>query len=583
MDNPFYNIGSGLVEIEASSVSTDTLYCDDITSISGIINLNSSTLSNINKIHCHTLSNVNTYTQGNAYTYNVVSSTTTTSNLNITNGLVNFTTPAGGSPYINFIESGFNDRFGILTNFAGTGDQNKFSITSSSSGNAPTIEDAKLTILQGGNVGIGTSTPTTKLDVVGSITVSSNVHGSNLSTSNLILYRGNAILESDAKIDYKKWIKNGPSSSGDGNNWLFDFGIGIIGGIIGGGFSIFGKTLFDGFGKIGPDLLNGIKDLFNDLDGSDDNTDASDPANNVRVHWNNIIYKPLYQNNGDERVGFGSNIYVKNTSKIYGIGSSELVKIDGGRYKRIDTNLVTNKLWYDFETKTMYLDVIYSSNIYSSNIESSNALIQNISASTLSCPVIATSNIEAYNVWSYDTMYASYINSSNIASSNIYSSNLDTRVFNAINASLCNLSAYSIISSNITSSNIFASNVDTRSILTSNVSANLILTNNIETTSANVQQTLFSDNAVIKTVSGTTYIKSGEFYLSPTGLRKNIGLGTPIINVAGEYVGKISVNQIKDFSSLKIEQLMDGKCQVQSVAEPDFDFVLFNPFADIRW
>jgi hypothetical protein len=72
-----------------------------------------------------------------------------------------------GLAYINFRENGFNDRFGILTSMSGFGNANTISITANGSGSIPAIADAKLTIQQGGNVGIGTTAPLAKLKVDG--------------------------------------------------------------------------------------------------------------------------------------------------------------------------------------------------------------------------------------------------------------------------------------------------------------------------------------------------------------------------------------------------------------------------------
>lgn len=71
--------------------------------------------------------------------------------------------------FINFKEKGSNDTFSIYNDFSGTGNNNRFMILSSSTNAAPAERDAKLTIEQGGDVGIGTNTPSEKLDVNGNI------------------------------------------------------------------------------------------------------------------------------------------------------------------------------------------------------------------------------------------------------------------------------------------------------------------------------------------------------------------------------------------------------------------------------
>jgi hypothetical protein len=53
-----------------------------------------------------------------------------------------------------------------------------------------------------------------------------------------------------------------------------------------------------------------IDDLKNRV-GNNEIDDTYDPdqaeSENLKVHWNNIIYKPIYQNIGKEEVGFKSN------------------------------------------------------------------------------------------------------------------------------------------------------------------------------------------------------------------------------------------------------------------------------------
>jgi hypothetical protein len=98
---------------------------------------------------------------------------------------------ATATTYINFIETGSNDRCGILTEFAGTGNGNRISITTSSSGSVPTSNDARLTVVQGGNVGIGTLTPTTKLDVNGTINATAYQGTTITNISNMALFGSN--------------------------------------------------------------------------------------------------------------------------------------------------------------------------------------------------------------------------------------------------------------------------------------------------------------------------------------------------------------------------------------------------------
>jgi hypothetical protein len=93
--------------------------------------------------------------------------------------------------YINFIETGFNDRCGILTEFAGVGNTNRISITTNVSGSVPTSNDARLTVVQDGNVGIGTLAPTTRLDVNGTINATAYQGTTITNLSNMALFGSN--------------------------------------------------------------------------------------------------------------------------------------------------------------------------------------------------------------------------------------------------------------------------------------------------------------------------------------------------------------------------------------------------------
>ena len=70
--------------------------------------------------------------------------------------------------FIKFQETGYNDTFGIYCDFSGTGDSNRFMITSNNTGADPQEGNHKFLIEQdSGYVGIGSAAPGVKLDVVG--------------------------------------------------------------------------------------------------------------------------------------------------------------------------------------------------------------------------------------------------------------------------------------------------------------------------------------------------------------------------------------------------------------------------------
>jgi fibronectin-binding autotransporter adhesin len=79
--------------------------------------------------------------------------------------------------FIKFKETNFNDSFGIGCDFSGTGDSNRLMITASTTNADPAEADARLTILQGGNVGIGVTNPSYKLHIKDGTTYLEGVGG----------------------------------------------------------------------------------------------------------------------------------------------------------------------------------------------------------------------------------------------------------------------------------------------------------------------------------------------------------------------------------------------------------------------
>lgn len=368
-----YNVGSGLISVNATSVTTETLTTDDVNSQSGIINFNTSSFSNVQNVYVHN---------------NVISANITSlSNSHI--ALSNSHTSLSNSHM-----QLSNDYVSYSNTFLKVSGSNLYTLS---------------------NLCLGTSTNATQ-----QLTLTGNIQVSNLYTSNLIVYRNSNVLDTDGKIDYNTWIKGGP---------IQDDGTGVI---------IIPIPVF-------TTINNNVN--VNTGGNGDENYDASTQSNPIYVHWNSLIYKPVYNNINDERIGFGSNIYIENKSKIYGINKLELLKYDGGKYRRIASSLVSDDLWYDFNNKTMYLNTIYSSNINTSNIITSN---------------INTSNLLSSNITT--VQFAS----SNITSSNINASNISTATFNATNSFCSNLTASNVFSSNIVNFNLWTSNVSSSNVASCN-------------------------------------------------------------------------------------------------------------------
>jgi|GEM_PF-6764068 len=98
--------------------------------------------------------------------------------LSIDNGsmLLQDMAPAGTSgPYIKFKEGGYNDVGGIFFQASGSGNSNQLRFTVGAANEDPPAQTQAMVINQGGNVGVGTTSPAQKLDVVGNAAFSGNV------------------------------------------------------------------------------------------------------------------------------------------------------------------------------------------------------------------------------------------------------------------------------------------------------------------------------------------------------------------------------------------------------------------------
>lgn len=442
----FYNLGSGLTDIAATSVQTDTLVCDDINSQSGIINLNFSSLSNVQ----------NVYANGNVFATNI----TTLSNA------------------VNVLSNTFIEYSNVQWKF----------------------NNSNVYLLQSSNVCIGTSNATQQLTLTGGI------QASNLHTSNLIVYRGSNVLDTDGKIDFT-WIKNSPPFSIKEDNTLELTALSIASGAAAtaaAALAIAGRNLFDPVGRVGPDLLDNLKDLTGDIPDANEETEP-DADSNVSPHWNAITWKPLYYNPYKLDVGFSSNVFFNRNSAICTINpTTDYTKLMLGKYKYLNAPYFSSNVIIDLANLSMTMCNITASNINtfrttSTNLTSTNATISSMTASSIfssnaTIPNLITSNLSLSN------LSVPFITSSNMLTSNLTSSQLITA---------CNIQAWNIQSSNVSSSNIFASNLDTRtttSIIaqTSNMTACNVACSNVNASNINtnflMSKTFQSENAFIDTL-----------------------------------------------------------------------------------
>lgn len=252
----------------------------------------------------------------------------------------------------------------------------------------------------------------------------SNVVGvSNLATSNINLVtlqrNGSNVIGTDAKIDYNTWIKNGPQFSNDNTLAIAGLTLGALG-IVGAAGQILSST---GAGQV---LLDDLKNRVgnNEIDDTYDPDQAE--SENLKTHWNNVIFKPIYQNIGKKEIGIGSNLYIARNCSIYSIDPNNLIDYDSGRTRRINTASTGLTTIFDGVTSTLVSKYILCS---------CNVSIGSI----LTAPTILTSNITTSN-----------ITSSNASFSNCYASNANAQNFFSSNAS-----AEKFLSSSIQVGNFF--------------------------------------------------------------------------------------------------------------------------------
>lgn len=260
--------------------------------------------------------------------------------------------------------------------------------------------------LQNSNVAYGTSNVVFSGIQVNASNVSilkDNLQGklfdcSNINANGLVKVFNSNLVDTDKRIDYQKWIKNGPVYNQDDSMAIAGIVLGSLGILSSlGGVLLtqngMGSRLYDDINdKLGGDSLESDYDPF-----------ASD--SNLLVHWNAITYPPIYTNKGLTDVGFSSNTYHSSKSKLVKLLYSSYIDTDGGRIRRMNTGPGRTKTIFDFETENLFCETVQTtSNIQSSNVYSSNVYVSremtacNISASN----AIVLSNLQAPYMVGYE-------------------------------------------------------------------------------------------------------------------------------------------------------------------------------------
>lgn len=335
-----YVAGTGLVDIDASSVRTLTLQTDSLGSESGVLDCTYNSLRNvtdINGVNVSTTSNV-------AYT---------TSNTVATHSNVLF-------PQVSYAS--------ITATHSSNVFHSSFSVASTSTSN-----------LRGNFVSPGITC--SNLDI----------------TQGVIRIGGSNFVGIDKKVDYNTWIKGGPVFNSNDDTLAI---AGLTVGAAGLASALAGQLLSQ-TGQIGPSIASDIAQRLGE-EALEENYDPDESDSNIKVHWNSITYKPFHQNPGFLDIGFGSNVYVNSNASLYSIRSSDLSKIDGGRFKRIAGTPSVRKVIDFAERKFFGTDFSACNFSASNNVTSSDFLGQTATITN----TLATSNLQATNVFATSSIQA---------------------------------------------------------------------------------------------------------------------------------------------------------------------------------
>lgn len=318
----FYNFGSGLTDISATQVKSDFIITDNINSISGLLEMNNSDLVNVNLINGHDL---------DVFNQKIIFS----SNLVISTSNVAHTTSNTSHNTSNFIYTAFD-----------TGETY--------------VQSLKNRI-------IAPNLYTNQL-----------VQCSNLEVYNtLIRVNGSNLVDVDRRIDYKKWIKNGPVFKED--NTFEAIGAALAGGALGLGIglAVAGKGMFTNLGNIAKDLGDKLKDLFDD--DADDNSSDSNASNKQYVSFKNIKTLPksiaydrpttltlpggVETDWGAGLIAFRDNLYVSKAKQLCAVSSLNFdydATLNSYKFNN-STDPIGKTPIIDFNTKAGYLDSIQGS------------------------------------------------------------------------------------------------------------------------------------------------------------------------------------------------------------------------------
>lgn len=343
MDSRFYNVGSGLTDVTATQVTSDYIITDNINTISGELEMNNNNIVHLNLINGYDL---------DVFNNKIVFS----SNCAINTSNVAFPTSNVAYPTSNLVYS------------------------------AMQVQSAAVSIIKD------------TLNATNMI-ASKLVQCSNLDVTNtLIRVNGSNLLETDKRIDYLKWIKNGPTFTQDNSMAINALAIASAAAVTAGiALAIASRGLFSSAGNVAKDLGDDLGKLF-DNDADDPSTNDNNASTKKYVSFKNIKTIPqtlAYDRprTGSGYLAFRDNVYVSNAKKLCGVSSLNF-SYDGNLNSYSFDNSsdpIGKTTIIDFSNKSGYLDSLQSS--------SDNSFALNSTGLTANCVKVGSFYVTASGIF----------------------------------------------------------------------------------------------------------------------------------------------------------------------------------------
>lgn len=389
-----YNHGTGLLDIDATSVRTITLQTDTIGSESGEIDFTFTSLANvplINGISLHGLSNV---AHGASNSVVALSNVAMPAIIDTANQLFQLTDPRSVWTS-NVARTTSNMLYGTTEPRAVYG-----------SNMARYITDQVMLVTEpmalfGSNLAVAASnaffgnlqSTAAQLSNLQTTFASSNV------AVNQVTSRGLELFTAANKIKYNDWIVDGPTFTQD--NTIAAAGVTL--GAAGIASSLGGQLLSQN-GQLGASVLEDIGQKLGEQ-ALEEDYDPTENSSNLNVHWNSLLFVPFHKNRGDGPIGLSNSLYLSsNSCKIFSVPATDLTLVDGGRYRRIAA-IPTSNLLIDVGAQQYYgNDFFASSNVNTLNLNSTNVFTTSVQSTDVVADTVRVGSfrVRADGVWRGD-------------------------------------------------------------------------------------------------------------------------------------------------------------------------------------